>query len=194
MSRSTTRNTKGVNLFSSVLGYALVFREVTTSYVYASAETWAKYDYACQELGWQKKTLLTQLLHSYGSAELAYYREAAEMDAVARGFEGHQGEHYQLLRDWSELPKYAAAQPPFNPSPLASIPDVATDAAGRRSFSSIRCSGRNSAILHLATIIERANVPQTLSRIMLWHFDRYWEKGYLYQLEADKQQTLSPKF
>ena len=171
-----------------------VFCEVSVSYVYGSPETWEKYDKACDEMGWQKKTLLTQLLHSYGSRELAYYQGAAQMDAVARGFAAHQGEHYQLLRDWGELPRYTGSQPPFERSPLADIPDVPNGAAGRRSFRSIRCSGRNSAILHLATIVERSNVPQTISRIMLWHFDQYWHPGYISQLEADRQSTINPEF
>lgn len=170
-----------------------VFCEVPVSYVYGSPETWERYDKACGELGWNKKTLLTQLLHSYGSRELAYYQGAAAMDAVARGFSSHQGEHYQLLRDWGELPRYVGSQPPFERSPLADIPDVPNGAAGRRSFRSIRCSGRNSVILHLATIVERSNVPQTLSRIMLWHFGRYWHEGYIKQLEADRQLTIKPE-
>lgn len=170
-----------------------VFCEVSVSYVYGSRETWEKYDRACDELGWNKKTLLTQLLHSYGSKELVYYQTAAEMDAVARGFASHQGEHYQLLRDWGELPRYTGSQPPFERSPLAEIPDVPNGAAGRRSFRSIRCSGRNSAILHLATIVERSNIPQTLSRIMLWHFERYWHPSYIAQLKADQQLTIKPE-
>ncbi|WP_430714950.1 hypothetical protein [Nodosilinea sp. AN01ver1] len=171
-----------------------MFCEVSVSYVYGSPETWEKYDQACNELGWNKKTLLTQLLHSYGAKELAYYQRAAEMDALARGFSSHKGEHYRLLRDWGELPRYADSQPPFERSPLADIPDIPTGAAGRRSFRSIRCSGRNSAILHLATIVERSNIPQTLSRIMLWHFNRYWHPGYISQLEADSQLTINPEF
>jgi hypothetical protein len=170
-----------------------VFCEVSVSYVYGSPETWERYDSACDELGWHKKTLLTQLLHSYGSKELAYYQGAAAMDALSRGFPSHQGEHYLLLRDWGEMPRYTGSQPPFERSPLADIPDVPNGAVGRRSFRSIRCSGRNSAILHLATIVERSNIPQTLSRIMLWHFERYWHEGYIKQLESDRQLTLTPE-
>jgi hypothetical protein len=170
-----------------------VYCEVTVSYVYATPHTWEQYTEACEELGWNRKSLLTQILHSYGGANLDYYREAAEMDAIARGFEGHKGEHYRLLRNWGELPRYVGTQPAFERSPLADIPEVSTQAGDRRSFVSIRCSGRNSAILHLATVIERSNVPQTLSRIMLWHFGRYWGKGYALQLESDQQETLSPE-
>jgi hypothetical protein len=188
------RSVLGCNLAVDPVWLTAVFCEVSVSYVYGSPETWAKYDKACEELGWQKKTLLTQLLHSYGSRELAYYQGAAGMDAIARGFDSHQGEHYQLLRDWGELPRYVGSQPPFERSPLADIPDVPNGAAGRRSFRSIRCSGRNSVILHLATIVERSNVPQTISRIMLWHFERYWHPGYISQLEADSQLTIKPEF
>ena len=180
------------NLSVSTGRLIAVFCEVTVSYVYGSPDIWEKYQKTCDELGWNKKTLLTQLLHSYGSKELTYYQKAAEMDAVARGFSSHQGEYYRLLRDWKELPRYTQSQPPFERSPLADIPDIPTNAEGRRSFRSIRCSGRNSAILHLATIIERSNVPQTLSRIMVWHYSRYWDKSYLQQLEADRQETLNP--
>jgi hypothetical protein len=169
-----------------------VFCEVTVSYIYGSPKTWEMYEASCKELGWNRKTLLTQLLHSFGSRHLAYYQEAAEMDAIARGFDSHKGEHYQLLRDWGDLPQYVGSQPPFRPSPLVNIPPVPTTKEGRKSFRSINCSGRNSAILHLATIIERSNVPQTMSRIMLWHFSEYWGRGYITQLESDQQQTLNP--
>jgi hypothetical protein len=187
------RRTHG-NLACDLDRLETVFCEVSVSYVYGSPEMWDRYDRACDELGWNKKTLLTQLLQSYGSKELAYYQKAAEMDAIARGFPSHQGEHYRLLRDWAELPRYVGSQPPFERSPLADIPDVPNGAAGRRSFRSIRCSGRNSVILHLATIIERSNVPQTLSRIMVWHFERYWHPGYVAQIEADQQLTITPDF
>ena len=169
-----------------------VFVEVKVSYVYASGETWKMYTQSCDELGWHKKALLTQLLHSYGCFALAYYQEAAEMDALARGFSSHRGEHYRTLRDWVEMPRYVTSQPPFKPSPLADIHSIEANTASRRAFSSIRCSGRNSAILHLATIIERSNIPQTLSRIMLWYFDRYWNNRYVLQLESDQQETISP--
>lgn len=169
-----------------------VFCEVSVSYVYASPETWEKYTLSCDELGWNKRSLLTQLLHSFGSRELAYYQKAAEMDAIARGYPSHEGEHYERLRDWKELPRYTGSHPPFERSPLADIPEIPTNTP-RYSFRAIRCSGRNSVILHLATIIERSNIPQTLSRIMLWHYSQYWEKGYTQQLKADNQSTLSPK-
>lgn len=182
-----------ITLVMYTSGDITVFCEVKVSYVYADSETWARYMLSCDELGWSKSTLLTQLLHSFGSVSLDYYQESAEMDAIARGFETSKGEHYNLLRDWAEMPRYTRTQPAFKQSPLADIPDVETSTQNRKSFNYIRCSGRNSTILHLATIIERSNVPQTLSRIMLWHFNRYWDKGYLHQLEADKQQTLNPE-
>lgn len=183
----------GDNLAIRSVGFESVYCEITVSYVYAASETWEKYTKACDELGWNKRNLLTQILHSYGGANLSYYREAASMDAIARGFKAHQGEHYQLLRNWGDLPRYVATQPAFERSPLADIPEVSAQSSDRRSFVSIRCSGRNSAILNLATIVERSNVPQTLSRIILWHFGRYWEKGYLIQLRSDEQETLTPE-
>jgi hypothetical protein len=192
MSLFVTRPTKGCNLGLKMKRAKPVIVEPTVSYLYGSSETWERYDKACDEIGWKKKTLITQLLHSYGSVHLTYYQNAADMDAIARGFECHQGEHYQLLRDWQELPPYSGAQPAFEPSPLIDVPQVEISADNRRSFRSIQCSGKNSVILNLATIVERSNVPQTLSRIMLWHFDRYWDKSYALQLASDEQQTLSP--
>lgn len=193
MLRIALRHMKTSNLSSELKIPDTMACDVAVSYVYATAETWDKYTTACDELGWNKKNLLTQLLHSYGGACLDYYQRAAQMDAVARGFEGHRGEHYRLLRNWGELPRYTGTQPAFEPSPLADVPEIPASAEYRRRLGSISCSGRNSAILHLATIIERSNVPQTLSRIMLWHFDRYWDKGYASQLESDQQETLAPE-
>mgnify|MGYP001792915614 CR=1 FL=1 len=193
MSQAVPRTAKTGNLASEVERLPVVACNVAVSYIYAIPDTWEKYIKACEELGWNKKTLLTQLLHSYGSVHLSYYQKAAEIDALARGFKGHQGEHYSLLRDWGELPRYTETQPAFERSPLVDIHEVSANAEYRRRIGSVNCSGRNSAILNLTTIVERSNLPQTLSRIMLWHFDHYWNRGYVLQLRSDEQETLTPE-
>lgn len=188
------RATKRDTVSKVVIRGNKMYRRVTISAVYGLPSTWEKFDASCEELGWNKKTFLTQLLHSFGSRYIDYYREAAELDAIARGFESHCGDYYDLLSNWGDLPKYVQVQPPFTPSPLAEIPDIPTGKENRRTFSYISCSGANSAILRIATIVERSSPPQTISRIMEWHYGEYWGKGYLRQIESDRQRRLDPVF
>lgn len=135
--------------------------------------------------------MLTQLAHTYGKANLSYYQQAAELDAVARGFTQHKGEHYRRLRNWENLPPYQLERPSFDQSPLIAIPapDVSLQ---RMSFTRFKCSGRNAAVLHLAMLIEQTNIQKLMTRILRWYYSRYWGDAYLSQLAADDQETLSP--
>ncbi|EDX82441.1 hypothetical protein S7335_1145 [Synechococcus sp. PCC 7335] len=135
--------------------------------------------------------MLMHLAHRFVEDHLSYYQQAAEYDAISRGFEQHQGEHYQLLRDWQSLPAYKAERLQFAPSPLQQMPDPDVSLE-RMSFTRFKCSARDSAVLHLAMIIERTNIQILMTKIMRWYFMHYWDSKFLYQLESDEQLTLSP--
>ena len=136
--------------------------------------------------------MLTQLVHTFGKVHLAYYQKAAELDAVARGFTQHQGEHYQLLRNWEKLPSYKEERPSYGESPLEIMPDPDLSLE-RMSFTRFKCSGRNAAVLNLALHMEqRSNIQIVMTKLLRWYYTNYWGIAYLSQLQADAQETLSP--
>ena len=169
-----------------------VYTEVPLSYIYATPAVWdERYMVAVEEIGWNKRALLSQVLASYCFAYRDYYQEAARADALARGFDNDDlSRYFDLCVRWEALPEYVDSRPEFKPSPLSKIVDVSGE-ENRRSYNGLRTSALNSAILRVATFVERANAGKTVSRILQWHFDRYW-KTYQYQLIAAEQHTFSP--
>lgn len=171
---------------------SMSFKTVPISYVYAEPDVWTKYESAITVAGWRKAVILTQIAQTYGKVNLEYYQMLAELDAQARGFKEHQGEHFDLLSNWHELPPYQKSRPEYAPSPLATIPNPDSKLE-RRSFGQFRCSARNSAILHLAMLWEQSNIQVLMTRMMRWYYDRYWTL-YLPQLAAAEQHTMNPTF
>lgn len=167
-----------------------MFTTIPINYVYMSSETQEKFKTAVNIAGWGKATILTQIVQTYGKVQLPYYQKVAELDAMARGFKQHQGEHYRLLSSWEELPSYTNDRPIFDPSPLAAIPNP-DKSLKRHSFSQFRCSARNAAVLKLALIVEQSNVQIVMSKMFVWYYARYWDL-YRPQLEAMEQETISP--
>lgn len=166
------------------------FRTITISYIYAVPKVWRQYETAIEIAGWRKAVILTQIAQTYGKVNADYYYACAELDAVARGFDKHQGEHYRLLADGEDLPPYQGSKPIFEPSPLATIPDP-DSSLPRKSFGQFRCSNRNAAILRMAMIVDRTNINVLMSKLMSWYYARYWEL-YLPQLAAAEQETIKP--
>lgn len=169
----------------------MTFRTITISYIYAVPDVWKKYETAIAVAGWRKSVILTQIAQTFGKVNADYYYQCAEADARARGFDAHQGKHYELLADGDTLPPYLSDRPVFGPSPLASIPDP-DSSLPRKSFGQFRCSNRNAAIIRMALIVDRSNINVLMSQMMSWYYARYWEL-YKPQLLAAEQQTISPK-
>ena len=169
-----------------------VYTEVPLSYIYATSAVWnERYMVAVEEIGWNKRALLSQVIASYCFAHREYYQAAAWADAQARGFnEDSFSEYFDLCSRWEDVPEYLSNRPEFKPSPLSQVIDVGGE-ENRRSYNGLRTSALNSAILRVATFVERANAGKTVSRILQWHFDRYWST-YQYQLLAAQQHTFSP--
>lgn len=169
-----------------------VYTEVPLSYIYVTPVVWnERYMVAVEEIGWNKRTLLSQVLASYCFAYRSYYQAAAQADALARGFdENGFSQYFDLCARWEDLPDYLGSRPEFELSPLSKVVDVGGE-ENRHSYNGLRTSALNSAILRVATFVERANAGKTVSRILQWHFDRYWGT-YQYQLLAAKQHTFSP--
>jgi hypothetical protein len=169
------------------------FKIVKIGYVYAAKDVWKKYESAIDLVGWRKSVILTQLIQTYGKVNLKYYQRAAELDAAARGYDGHKGDHYCDLSSWAELRPYQRARPDYGASPLTFIAPVDTRTSPRKAFGQFRCSAQNSAVLRLAVIAEQSNVQIVMTKIMSWYYDHYWDL-YLPQMASEKQQTLSPDF
>lgn len=167
------------------------FATISLSYVYADPKIWERYKIACDASGWPKAIMLTQIVHTFGAVELEYYQKAAELDALARGFKQHQGEHFRILRDWKDLPPYVGVRPDYKRSLLEGIaePDRSWP---RESYSRFKCSPRNAAILKLAVEIERSNIPTVMTKLMYWYYTRYWDGRYTLQIAAAEQETINP--
>lgn len=171
-----------------------VYTEVPLSYIYATSTVWnERYMVAVEEIGWNKRALLSHVIATYCSTHRDYYQAAAWADAQARGFnESSFSQYFDLCSRWESVPEYSSNRPEFAPSPLAKVIDVGGE-ENRRSYNGLRTSALNSAILRVATFVERANAGKTVSRILQWHFDCYWST-YQYQLLAAEQHSFSPVF
>lgn len=167
-----------------------MYKTIPINYVYMSSATQEKFEAAINIAGWGKSVILTQIAQTYGKVHDDYYSRVAELDAKARGFEQHKGDHFDMLSDWKELPPYADSRPIFEPSPLASIPNP-DRSLPRYSFSQFRCSARNAAILRLALVVEQTNMQVLMSKMFVWYYSKYWPL-YLPQLASVEQRTISP--
>ena len=165
--------------------------QISLGYIYAQEELWTKYILACDKIGWNKATLLTQILHSYCSISRDWIIAGAELDAVARGFESQSGAYFDTAVAGGDFPPYPRTRPAFEESPLKNIP-VQQGSENRRSFSYIRTSEANAAMLRIICNIEEQNISQVASRIALWHFNRYWSRSYQWQLNVAKARSLKP--
>ena len=167
-----------------------MFTTIPINYVYMDKSIQEKFKTAENIAKWGKGTILTQIAQTYGKVNLDYYAEAAELDAVARGFKQHQGEHFDLLSSWQDLPKYVESRPIFKPSPIAAIP-IPDSSMPRVSFSRFHCSKRNAAVLKIALIVDNTNIQILMSQLFVWYYARYWDL-YKPQLEAVEQRCIKP--
>lgn len=167
------------------------YSTIPLSYVYMSPRTLNRYDAMRLATDWPKRFVLTQVGHCFGQRFLEYYQFAAEIDATARGYEQHQGDHFDRLCDWKDLPPYSAGRPDFGRSPLYDMPPVDTTLERQR-FNGFKMSDRNSVVLHLACLIEREPTYVVMSKLITWYYDTYWEPNYVEQLVAANQRTISP--
>lgn len=162
-------------------------RDIRINYLYASPKIWARYDLACDQLGWANKSLVQQCIHAFlGNKEnRVLYAEAAIKDAEARGMDA--AEYYRVLRDASEenLTRYTNGRPAFGATPLDRIPFLETTHSEKRRYNTITLSNYNFVLLRVARIIDTGPMVQLVSRILEHHFDVHWEKRYKPQIDRD---------
>ncbi|MBE9108268.1 hypothetical protein IQ273_02375 [Nodosilinea sp. LEGE 07298] len=160
-------------------------RQVRLNYIYASATTWERFDLACDQLGWAKKSLVQQCLHEFFHQHHAFYQGAAIADAAARQMD--EAEYYRTLRDKSEddLRRYTLERPGFEVTPLDPVPFNPSGTDIQRTYNVITISNYNAVLLKVARIVDTGPMVQLVSRIIEQHFEAYWEKNYFPQIERD---------
>ena len=163
------------------------------THIYFDPVTKARYDRACQELYWADSGLLRQCVSAFFKVNQDYYVEAGYKDLEARGMA--VSDWYKTLRDGSieDLPPYRRGRPIFGPTPLDPIAPVVPSPEGRRRYATVSFGGFNLVLLRTAQLVDLGPLTQLVSRIVVYHFDKYWETNYLPQLEFDEQNTLPPR-
>jgi hypothetical protein len=160
------------------------------SCIYSNEETWTKYMEALR-LGWQKTALLRQCASPFCGENRAFYRDCAVIDAKARGYLSADGEYFYKAAHFEELRPYlsrTATEFPESPLSLIEMPDVS--AKTRHSFARYHSGLYNAAILRVACIVDGISLSHALSKILEWHFDKYWGSSYTRQLWAADRFTF----
>ena len=161
------------------------------SCIYASSDTWNDKYLQALRLGWNKTALLRQCASPFCGAHRAFYRECGHLDAQARGYESLNGEYFaECCQPRPNLRPYLDGKPAFPASPLSEIamPDISDD--NRRSYARYNSSAYNAVILRIACIVDDITLSHALSKILQWHFDKYWGSSYTRQLWGADRLTL----
>ncbi len=163
-----------------------MIRELRINYIYADDSTWEKLMLACDELGWNKSTIVKQALHGFFRRDGAFYAEAAILDARSRGVE--EEDYFRILRDRSEedLPRYISGRPGFGSSPIDPIDPVPHEPDYRRSYNTIGLSAYYFVLLKVAKIVDGGTMIDVVSRMIVKHLDDNWRTAYQPQIDRDR--------
>lgn len=129
-----------------------------------------------------EKAFISQVINEYFIREKVYYVEALRLDARARSI--CEQEYLKILieQDEKALPRYTSDRPIFKPSPIAMLPDVE---GNRRITNYILLNRRNTCLLKIASIVERARMSQLVGRLMVDHLRQNWDTVYLPQFKFE---------
>jgi hypothetical protein len=163
-----------------------MIRELRINYIFADDPTWEKLLLACEELGWNKSTIVKQCLHGFFRRDGEFYADAGILDAQSRGMS--EEEYFKTLRDGSEddLTRYSKGRPGFGASPLDAIEPIPTDPAYKRKYNTIGLSAYNFVLLKVARIVDGGAMVQVVSRMIVKHLDDNWETAYQLQIDRDR--------
>lgn len=161
--------------------------ELRINYIFADDPTWAKLMLACEELGWNKSTIVKQCLHGFFRRDGEFYADAGILDAKSRGMA--EEDYFKTLRDKSEedLARYLEGRPGFGKSPLDEIPPLPTESAYKRKYNTIGLSAYNYVLLKVARIVDGGTMVQVVSRIVVKHLADNWETAYQVQIDRDRK-------
>lgn len=162
-----------------------MIREMRINYIFAEDSTWEKLMLACDELGWNKSTIVKQCLHGFFRRDGEFYANAGILDAQSRGMS--EEDYFKTLRDGSEddLDRYLAGRPGFGASPIDAIPPIPTESAYKRTYNTIGLSAYNYVLLKVARIVDGGSMVQVVSRMLVKHFNDNWETVYQPQIDRD---------
>lgn len=167
----------------------MAIKELRINHVLLSDEDWEKLMKACEELGYNKSSILKNALQGFFRRDRNrdFYINAAVADAKARGITSSQ--HFVILRDQSEddLPPYLDTFPLFGQSPIDTIPPLPVDERFRRKYNTIELSRYNFVLLRVAHIVHRDSYPQIIGRMVKSHLIDNWESAYLPQIIRDEK-------
>lgn len=141
---------------------------------------------ACEELGWNKSTIVKQCLHGFFERDGAFYAKAGILDAQSRGMA--EEDYFRILRDGSEddLARYVAGRPGFGASPIDAIAPVLQKANYKRTYNTIGLSAYNYVLLKVARIVDGGTMVQVISRMLVKHLNDNWEPVYQIQIGRDR--------
>lgn len=162
-----------------------MIREIRINYIFADDPTWEKLMLACDELGWNKSTIVKQCLHGFFHRDGEFYANAGILDAQYRGMS--EEEYFKTLRDAREedLPRYQQGRPGFGVSPIDAIDPIPTDPDYKRSYNTIGLSAYNYVLLKVARIVDGGSMIQVISRMVVKHLNDNWETVYQPQIDRD---------
>ena len=129
-----------------------------------------------------EKAFISQVINEYFIREKVYYVEALRLDARARSIREQEYLKILIEQDEKALPRYTSDRPIFKPSPIAMLPDVE---GNRRITNYILLNRRNTCLLKIASIVERARMSQLVGRLMVDHLRQNWDTVYLPQFKFE---------
>lgn len=165
----------------------MAIQKLRINYVLLSDRDWDNLMKACEELGYDKSSILKNALQGYFKRYRDFYVEAGIKDARARGISS--SEHFVTLRDLSidDLPQYQESFPLFGQTPIDEVPPMPVEEKFRRKYNTIDLSRFNYVLLRVGYIVHRDSYPQMIGRMVSQHLRDNWETAYLPQIERDSQ-------
>ncbi len=152
-------------------------------YFYITDESSLKVQQILDLTGSTEKFFISQIISEYFTREKKYYVEALRLDAHARNLREQDYAKILVEQDEKLLPRYVTDRPIFKSSPIAMIPDVE---GNRRIVNYIMLNRRNTCLLRIASIIERARMSQLVGRLIIEHFRQNWDSVYLPQFKFEE--------
>lgn len=151
-------------------------------YLYITDESSEKIQRILDLTGSTEKAFISQVINEYFIREKIYYVEALRLDARARSIREQEYLKILIEQDEKALPRYTSDRPIFKPSPIAMLPDVE---GNRRITNYILLNRRNTCLLKIASIVERARMSQLVGRLMVDHLRQNWDTVYLPQFKFE---------
>jgi hypothetical protein len=163
-----------------------MIKEIRINYLFLNDESWSKLMLACDELGWNKSSIIKHCLNEFFQRHQEFYVRFGKMDAQARGMT--QEDYFRVLRDRSEddLLPYVQRRPEFRDSPLDGIALVPQHESFKRKYNVIGLFSYNYVLLKVARIVAGTSMVQVVSRSIVKHLQDDWDTTYQPEIDRDR--------